>query len=73
MLTGVAAVRSLAAYMAVSLYIAFAAPLGMALAIAFRWKSLFYVLGHWGVALGTSLAGIRARVTGREHSRPGGR
>jgi 1-acyl-sn-glycerol-3-phosphate acyltransferase len=39
----------------------------MALAILFRWKSLLYVLGHWGVALGTSLAGIRARVAGREH------
>jgi 1-acyl-sn-glycerol-3-phosphate acyltransferase len=39
----------------------------MALAILFRWKSLLYVLGHWGVALGTSLAGIRTRVAGRQH------
>jgi 1-acyl-sn-glycerol-3-phosphate acyltransferase len=29
------------------------------------------VLGHWGVTLGTSLAGIRTRVAGREHLRPG--
>jgi 1-acyl-sn-glycerol-3-phosphate acyltransferase len=65
--TVIAAVRSLAAYLAVSLYVAVAAPIGMALAILFRWKSLLYVLGHWGVALGTSLAGIRARVAGREH------
>jgi 1-acyl-sn-glycerol-3-phosphate acyltransferase len=43
----------------------------MALAILFRWKSLLYILGHWGVALGTSLAGIRARVAGREHLQAG--
>jgi 1-acyl-sn-glycerol-3-phosphate acyltransferase len=71
MSTLIAAVRSLAAYIAVSLYVAVAAPIGMALALAFRWKSLLYVLGHWGVAIGTSLAGIRTRVAGREHLRPG--
>jgi 1-acyl-sn-glycerol-3-phosphate acyltransferase len=65
--TAVAAVRSLAAYVAVSLYVAVAAPSGMLLAILFRWKNLLYVLGHWGVALGTSLAGIHTRVAGREH------
>ncbi len=63
----VAAIRSVAAYVAVSLYVAIAAPIGIALALAFRWKNLLYVLGHWGVALGTSLAGIRACVAGREH------
>jgi 1-acyl-sn-glycerol-3-phosphate acyltransferase len=71
MSTFIAAVRSLAAYLAVSLYVALAAPIGMALALTFRWKSVLYVLGHWGVALGTSLAGIRIRVAGREHLRPG--
>lgn len=71
MSTLIAAVRSLAAYSAVSLYVALAAPIGMALALTFRWKSLLYVLGHWGVAIGTSLAGIRTRVAGREHLRPG--
>jgi 1-acyl-sn-glycerol-3-phosphate acyltransferase len=69
--TAIAAVRSLAAYLAVSLYVAIAAPIGMALALAFRWKDLLYVLGHWGVALGTSLAGIRTRVAGRHHLQPG--
>jgi 1-acyl-sn-glycerol-3-phosphate acyltransferase len=63
----VAAFRSLAAYLAVSLYVAIVAPIGMALALTFRWKSLLYVLGHWGVSIGTSLAGIRTRVAGREH------
>ena len=71
MSTLVAAVRSLAAYLAISLYVAIAAPIGMALALTFRWKSLLYVLGHWGVGIGTSLAGIRTRVAGREHLRPG--
>jgi 1-acyl-sn-glycerol-3-phosphate acyltransferase len=67
MSTVIAAIRSVAAYVAVSLYVALAAPIGMALAIAFRWKSLLYVLGHWGVSLGTALAGIRTRVAGGEH------
>ncbi|MEO5739536.1 MAG: hypothetical protein ABIS29_02970, partial [Vicinamibacterales bacterium] len=71
MSTLIAAVRSIAAYVAVSLYVAIAAPIGMALALTFRWKSLLYVLGHWGVAIGTSLAGIRTRVAGREHLKPG--
>ena len=36
MSTLVAAIRSLAAYLAVSLYVAIAAPIGMALALMFR-------------------------------------
>lgn len=71
MSTLIAAIRSLAAYLAVSLYVAIAAPIGMALALTFRWKSLLYMLGHWGVSIGTSLAGIRTRVSGREHLRTG--
>ena len=71
MSTLIAAVRSLAAYVAISLYVAVAAPIGMALALTFRWKSLLYVLGHWGVTIGTSLAGIRIRVAGREQLRVG--
>ena len=71
MSTAIAAVRSLAAYLAVSLYVGVAAPIGMALALTFKWKNLLYVLGHWGVSLGTSLAGIRTRVSGGEHLQPG--
>jgi 1-acyl-sn-glycerol-3-phosphate acyltransferase len=71
MSTLIAAIRSVAAYLAVSVYVAIAAPIGMALALTFRWKSLLYILGHWGVAIGTALAGIRTRVAGREHLRPG--
>jgi 1-acyl-sn-glycerol-3-phosphate acyltransferase len=71
MSTLIAGIRSLAAYVAISIYVAIAAPIGMVLALTFRWKSLLYVLGHWGVAIGTALAGIRTRVAGREHLRPG--
>jgi 1-acyl-sn-glycerol-3-phosphate acyltransferase len=71
MSTLIAGIRSLAAYVAISLYVSIAAPIGMLLALTFRWKSLLYVLGHWGVAIGTALAGIRTRVAGREHLRPG--
>ena len=62
--TAAAAVRSLAAYLAISVYVLLAAPPGLLLAIAFGWKGLLYTLGHWGVRLGLALAGIRVRVAG---------
>jgi 1-acyl-sn-glycerol-3-phosphate acyltransferase len=70
--TAVAAVRSVAAYVGIALYVLIVAPPGMLLAIVFRWKALLYALGHTGVRLGLGLAGIRWRVTGREHV-PAGR
>jgi 1-acyl-sn-glycerol-3-phosphate acyltransferase len=63
----IAAVRSLATYVAVSVYVLFAAPIGMALALAFRSKTILYVFGHWGVRLGLALSGIRFRVAGAAH------
>ena len=63
----IAALRSVATYLAVSLYVLITGPTGMLLAIMFRWKSLLYVLGHGGVRLGLALSGIRFRVAGREH------
>jgi 1-acyl-sn-glycerol-3-phosphate acyltransferase len=65
--TAVAAIRSVLTYVAVALYVLVAAPLGMLLAITFRWKSILYVLGHTGVKLGLVLSGIKYRVEGREH------
>jgi 1-acyl-sn-glycerol-3-phosphate acyltransferase len=62
-----AALRSLATYVALALYILLVAPPGLAAALAFRWKSLLYVLGHAGIRLGLLLSGIRYRVSGREH------
>jgi 1-acyl-sn-glycerol-3-phosphate acyltransferase len=61
------AVRSVATYLAVSLYVLIVGPPGMLLAIVFRWKSLLYFLGHLGVRIGLFFSGIRFRVTGRQH------
>ena len=71
MRTVVAAIRSVAAYVGVSLYVAITAPIGMALALIFRWKGVLYVLGHGGVTLGAALAGIRTRVEGLNNVPPG--
>jgi 1-acyl-sn-glycerol-3-phosphate acyltransferase len=62
-----AALRSVATYVAVSLYVLVCGPIGMVLALTFRWKSLLYVLGHGGVRLGLALSGIRYTVAGSEH------
>ena len=63
----IAAFRTVATYVAVSLYVLIAAPIGILLAILFQWKSLLYWLGHLGVRLALFTSGIRFRVTGREH------
>ena len=63
----IAAVRSLATYLAVSLFVLIAAPLGMALAILFGAKNFLYFLGHCGVRLALGLSGIKYRVAGAEH------
>jgi 1-acyl-sn-glycerol-3-phosphate acyltransferase len=63
----IAAVRSVVTYLAVSIYVLFAAPIGMLLAMIFRWKGVLYALGHGGVRLGLALCGIRVRVAGAEH------
>jgi 1-acyl-sn-glycerol-3-phosphate acyltransferase len=63
----IAALRSAATYVAVSLYVLVTGPIGMALALAFRWKGLLYTLGHGGVRLGLALSGIRYRVVGTEN------
>jgi 1-acyl-sn-glycerol-3-phosphate acyltransferase len=63
----IAAVRSAAAYVAVSTYVLIVGPPGMLLALLFGWKDLLYTLGHAGVRLGLMLSGIRFRVSGAEH------
>ena len=62
-----AALRSIVAYIAILLYIAVAGPVGLVIAGVFRWKRGLYALGHGGVWLGATLAGIRYKVTGREN------
>ena len=63
----IAVIRSFVTYVAVSVYVLFAASFGMLLEMIFRWKGILYILGHGGVRLGLALAGIRVRVAGREH------
>jgi 1-acyl-sn-glycerol-3-phosphate acyltransferase len=63
----IAAVRSVATYLAVSVYVLIAAPIGMLLAMIFRWQGVLYIFGHGGVRLGLVLCGIRVRVAGAEH------
>jgi len=56
--------------MAILAYIAVAGPLGLSIAVVLRWKRGLYALGHGGVWLALTLAGIRYRVAGREHVPP---
>jgi 1-acyl-sn-glycerol-3-phosphate acyltransferase len=63
----IAAVRSAATYVLVSLYVLITGPVGMLLATVFRWKGVLYIFGHGGVRLALALTGIRFRVAGREH------
>jgi len=63
----ITALRTVATYVAVSLYVLIAGPPGMLLAIVFGWKGLLYFLGHTGVRLALFTTGIRFKVTGREH------
>jgi 1-acyl-sn-glycerol-3-phosphate acyltransferase len=68
----IAALRSFLTYVAVSVYVLILGPIGMALALIFRWKSLLYVLGHLGVKLALVCSGISFRVEGTEHMPEGG-
>ncbi len=65
--TAIAAVRSVVTYIVIVCYIALAGPLGLLIGVLFHWKGGLYALGHGGVALALTLAGIRYRVFGREH------
>jgi len=68
----IAALRSAATYVAVSLYVLVTAPVGMLLAMIFRWKGILYIFGHGGVRLGLALCGIKTHLAGAEHI-PAGR
>lgn len=68
--TAVAAVRSLATYLGIAIYVLLAAPPGMLLAAAFKRPAILFALGHAGAWLALKLAGIRIVVRGREHLTP---
>ena len=57
--------RSLLTYLVVSLYVLIAGPIGLLIGVPFKMKGILYFLGHVGVGLALSLAGIRYRVHGR--------
>ena len=63
----VAAMRSVATFVAIAVYLLIAAPPGLLLAQLFKWPGVLYVLGHGGVGLALRLAGIKIVVRGREH------
>ena len=67
MQTALATVRSLITYIAIVLYIAIVAPIALVVGAVFRWKRGMYALGHTGVGLALTLAGIRYRLSGREN------
>jgi 1-acyl-sn-glycerol-3-phosphate acyltransferase len=61
-----ALVRSVLTYTLTSLYVLFVGSIGLAIAIPFRQKNLLYRLGHAGVWIALTTAGIRHKVIGRE-------
>jgi 1-acyl-sn-glycerol-3-phosphate acyltransferase len=65
-----ATVRSLVTYAVVLAYIVVAGPAGLIIAVVLRWKRGLYALGHGGVGLALTFAGIRYRVAGREQVPP---
>ena len=69
--TAVAAVRSVAAYLAVSLYVLVASPIGLLVTTLVRRPHFLYWLGRLGVRLGLTTSGIRYRVAGQELIDPG--
>jgi 1-acyl-sn-glycerol-3-phosphate acyltransferase len=63
----VAAARSVAAYLAISIYLLVVGPPGLLLAMLLKSGDIVHVLGHGGVWLGLRIAGIRCRLEGGEH------
>jgi 1-acyl-sn-glycerol-3-phosphate acyltransferase len=63
----IAAIRSILAYVAVSLYVLVAAPLGMLVAMTTGWVDFLYILGHAGAQMGFWFAGIRWKVAGKQN------
>lgn len=61
----IAAIRSVVTYVLILVYIALAGPVAWVMGVAFRWKAGMYALGHGGVWLALTCAGIRYRVAGR--------
>jgi 1-acyl-sn-glycerol-3-phosphate acyltransferase len=65
--TTIAAIRSVITYVVILVYIAIAGPVGLGAAVLFDAINFLYILGHGGIWLALTLAGIRYRVSGLEH------
>ncbi len=63
----IAAIRSILAYVAVSLYVLLAGPPFLLIAILFKQVPLLYNVGLGGVKLGLWLSGLKVRIIGGEH------
>ncbi len=61
------ALRSIATYVFVALYVLFLGPPILLIALVFRNRALLYRAGHLGVWLGLRLSGIRTVVEGTEY------
>jgi 1-acyl-sn-glycerol-3-phosphate acyltransferase len=64
-------IRSLATYLAVSLYVVLIGPPFVLIALLTGSPGILYVIGGWGVRLGLFLSGIRYDVEGAEHIQRG--
>jgi 1-acyl-sn-glycerol-3-phosphate acyltransferase len=60
----IAALRSVATYIALTLYVLLAGPPALLIAITFKQIDLLYRIGHLGVRLGLALSGIRVVLEG---------
>jgi 1-acyl-sn-glycerol-3-phosphate acyltransferase len=63
----IAAIRSLATYIAVSLYVLLVGPPLLLIAVMFRQVPLLYRAGRGGVRLGLFLSGVKLRIQGVEN------
>jgi 1-acyl-sn-glycerol-3-phosphate acyltransferase len=67
MTTLIAAVRSLATYVAVSLYVLIMGPISLLAALATRRPVILYRAGLGGIRLGSLLSGVTSDIQGVEH------
>jgi 1-acyl-sn-glycerol-3-phosphate acyltransferase len=68
--TGIAAARTIAAYVFCSLYTLIVGSIALILAIVFRWPTVLYVAADLAVRLALALVGIRYIVDGEENIDP---
>ena len=67
MSTLIAAIRSFITYIVIAIYVVIAGPIALFVCVPLHLTAMMYRLGHIGAALALGCAGIRYRVSGREH------